>query len=174
MRPALIGTVALCVVCGACQKPASRLNAPPHGVTENANELRDMYDQMTDNALLADMSMSDVHFLPDRAALNTLGQERLHRLVELMKMYGGAIRFNTAATDEVLVQGRTKAIVAYLATTGIDSTAELLVRDLPGGRGLDAGEAILIKANEATYKPKKQDAGANTFTLSPTGQDTKK
>ncbi len=174
MKPTLLWTAALCVACGACQQPAARLNAPPHGDTENTSELRDTYDQMIDNALLADMSVTDIHFLPDRAALNTLGQERLSRLSELVKMYGGSIRFNTGLTDDALIQERAKAIIAFLAGEGLDTTSAVLVRELPGGRGIDATQAILIRANEGTYKPQKQDSAGSSLAPMPTGQDTKK
>ena len=150
---------AACVVCGACQKPVARLNAPPHGTSEEANPLQSHYAHMIDNALLEDMTVSDVHFLPHRPLLNTLGRERLSRLAALMEAYGGTIRFSTDLTDEKLIQARTDQITAFLSEAGLDTTQEVLSRDLPGGRGMDAGQAVLIKANEGTYKPKKTGGG---------------
>lgn len=151
--------VALGFLCGGCQKPVTRLNAPPHGTTEVASDLHDTYEHMTDNALLADMSVGDIHFLPHRPMLNSLGEQRLSRLAALMDMYGGTIRFNTAVQDETLIDQRTEAIVDYLASKGVDATSELLTRDLPGGRGMDAAQAIVIRANEGVYKPKKKKEG---------------
>ena len=147
------------VACGGCQHATPRLNAPPHGTSEATTELHDMYAFMVDNALLADMSISDVHFLPHRVALSTLGEERLSALAGLMEMYGGTIRFYTEETDETLVDERTEAIMDFLAERGVDTTLDVLTRDLPGGRGVDAGQAIIIRASEGMYKPKKSGSG---------------
>jgi len=108
---------------------------------------------MNDNALLADMTVSDIHFHPHRPTLNTLGQQRLSRLVSLIEVHGGTIRFNTDVDDKELIQKRTDAILAFLAEAGVDTTGQVLVEDLPGGRGMDASEVILIKVFEATYQP---------------------
>jgi hypothetical protein len=170
MKRLMACACAAVVVCGACQKPVHRLNAPPHGTTENPIELRDMYAQMADNALLADMCISDAHFLPHRAALNTLGEERLERLAGILEQYGGTLRFNTDLQDEALIQARTAAIVAFLRERGVDTSADVLTRDLPGGRGLDAEQAILIRANEGRYKAKKSDSGGGFKLLVPASQ----
>lgn len=158
MRRLLIGTIAITILCTACQGPKKRLNAPPHGPIADNSQLRPMIEHMVDNGLLADMTISDVHFLPHRARLNALGEERLARLASLMEEYGGEIRFNTDLTDDELIEQRTEAIVEFLAAAGLDTHMEVLVRELPGGRGMSATEAILIKLHEATYTPpdKKQ------------------
>ncbi len=157
MKRVLIGAVLAGLLC-ACQQPQARLNAPPHGTTERPSELQDTYAHMIDNALLEDMTMSDIHFYPHRAALNSLGEERLQRLAGLIEVHGGEVRFSTNEDDE-LVEQRTEAIVAYLARQGINTSHEVVTRDLPGGRGMDAKQAILIKAGEATYTPKENKGG---------------
>ena len=73
-----------------------------------------------------------------------------------MEAYGGIIRYNTDLTDEELIAQRTDTIVDFLVDAGIDTTQEVVTRDIPGGRGMLATEAILIKANEGTYDPKKK------------------
>jgi hypothetical protein len=162
MRHPLLWTAAVCVLCGACQGPPDRLNAPPHGLTEDTSPMRDMYEHMVDNEVLADMTISDIHFLPHRARLNRLGEERLGRLAGLMELYGGTIRFNTSVTDETLLQQRTEAIMAFLDEEGIDTTAEVLVRDLPGGRGMDAVQAIKIKVKSEKDQPKDKDGDTSS------------
>lgn len=143
-----------------CNSPGQRLNAPPHGETENASALRDTYTHMSDNALLADMTVNDSHFIPHRALLNDLGLRRLYRLAELMEAYGGSIRLNTDETNEDLVARRVQAIVDYLEDFGLDVTQDLVTTDLPGGAGMAATEAILIKQKEGTYDPKKKSSAA--------------
>ncbi len=154
--------VVFAVLLTGCEGPGPRLNAPPHGQTEEVSNLRDTYDFMTDNALLADMSVSDCHFLPHRARLSSLGEERLTRLAALMEMYGGAIRFSSAESDPRLVTARSQTITDYLRGLGVDVTAETVTSELRGGRGMEASQAIAIRANEGVYKPKRDSRAGGT------------
>lgn len=117
------------------------------------------YAHMTENALLADMSMSDYHFLPDRPLLTSLGQQRLSKLAALIKEYGGSIRLSTDATDEALVAARVTLVRDFLGEAGLSTTEEHVKRDLPGGHGMDSAQVILIHKNEGSYKVKKSGAG---------------
>jgi hypothetical protein len=169
MHRVLVVTAALCLLAAGCNTPGTRMNAPPHGQAYQTNDLQGTYTYMADNALLADMTLGDMHFLPHRAMLNDLGEKRLSRLVSLMEAYGGTIRFNTELMDEDLIAERTETIIDFLARAGVDTTCEVVVRDIPGGRGMQATEAILIKAEEGTYNPNKSSsqagaAGATTIT----------
>ena len=143
-----------------CNAPDKRLNAPPHGRAEETSDLQGTFTYMTDNALLADMVVSDQHFLPHRAVLNDLGTLRLSRLASLMEAYGGAVRYSTDETDEALVRARLRTIVDFLAEAGIDTTQQVVKRDMSGGEGIAATEAVLIRANEGVYNPRKKSAGA--------------
>ena len=150
----VVAAVSLLVV--GCNTPGSRLNAPPHGRACETSDLQGTFTYMADNALLADMTVNDSHFLPHRTLFNDLGQRRLGRLASLMEAYGGTIRFNTALTDEDLIERRVALVVDFLAEAGIDTTQDVVMRDMPGGEGMSATEAILIKAKEGTYDPEKQ------------------
>jgi hypothetical protein len=108
------------------------------------------------------MTMGDMHFLPHRAQLNDLGTRRLSRLVSLMDAYGGTIRLNTELTDKDLIARRSDTIMDFLAQAGIDTTREVLVQEMPGGRGMPATEAVLIKATEGTFVPKKASQSTPT------------
>jgi hypothetical protein len=168
MTRLLVVTLALMLVAG-CNSPDARLNAPPHGQPYETADLQGTFTYMADNALLADMTVSDMHFLPHRAILNDLGVQRLSRLASLMEAYGGTIRLNTNLTDDDLIARRTNVLVDFLAEAGIDTTREVVGRDMPGGRGMHATEAVLIKANEGTYQPQKKgaQAGAASVGVSP-------
>jgi len=133
--------------------PTARLNAPMHGTGNEPTEMQGTFVYMTDNALLADMTVSDRHFMPHRSRLNTLGIERLHRLAALMDAYGGTVRFNTDLDDRELLDKRAETITQFLADAGIDTTREIVVRDIPGGVGMSALEAILIRAEVGTFNP---------------------
>ena len=152
----VILSVGLCLVCVACQEPAARLNAPPHGIPERTSDLQGTFVYMADNALLANMTVSDIHFYPHRGALSPLGEERLSRLASLIEVHGGTIRLSTDVTDEDLIEKRTETVMTFLAEAGVDTTREVLVEDLPGGAGMDATEVILIKVNEGTYDPNRK------------------
>ena len=165
MKQLLVWIAALSLTCFACKSPQPRLNAPPHGTAEKTSQLQSMYEHMIDNALLEEMTVSDIHFLPHRSILNTLGQQRLSRLASLMEAYGGEIRFNTNLEDEQLIDQRLDIVLEFLREAGLDTSAEILRRDLPGGPGIDATEAILIKLHEATYKPCKSSGAGPTLQL---------
>lgn len=154
-----------------CNDPNSRLNAPPHGEEPTStNEMQGTYVYMQDAALLADMSISDMHFLPHRAMLTSLGEQRLSRLALLVREYGGSIRLSSDLGDAALINKRVDAVVAFLTEAGIEMTPQTVVQDVPGGRGLPAAEVLLIRANEGTYKVKKS-GGPATLSIPLAGGD---
>ena len=150
----------LSVVLAGCNQPHERLNAPPHG-SGDPHPSQGTYVYMADNALLADMCVMDTHFLPGRAMLNGSGHDRLSRLAQLVDAYGGTIRFSTNEGDEALIASRLSAIRDFLAHAGVDAGRTSIVRDHPGGEGMAASEAILIKSKKGTFDP---DAKSNTST----------
>ena len=78
-----------------------------------------------------------------------------------MQAYGGTIRYNTDETDEALLAKRTDSVMQFLREAGITTTSETVTRDLSGGKGMNATEAVLIKANEGTYDPKKSGTSSS-------------
>lgn len=155
-----IGLVWATALLAGCNSPEARLNAPPHGHTESTSDLQMTFVHMTDNAMLHDMTVADMHFMPHRAKLTTLGEERLTRLAGLMEEYGGDIRFNTNLEDTGLIAQRVQAIRDFLADSGVDTTSMSITPDMPGGPGMDARESILIKMHEGTYDPKKKSSAS--------------
>lgn len=161
MRIRLLLTIAACASGLACNSPGPRLNAPPHGDAEETSDLQGTYTYMTDNAMLADMNMCDMHFIPHRAILTSLGEERLCRMAQLMKEFGGTLRFSSNLGEDDPLRGqRVDTLVQFLTETGIPATAESVKLDGAGGRGMDASAAVLIKATEGTYRPKRSGAGS--------------
>lgn len=142
--------------CLGCSEPSKRLNAPPHGPAAEVSELQAPLENQVNNALLADMTISDVHFLPHRPALSNLGDLRVNRLIALMRDHGGTIRLSSDLEDAELLAARTEVVMERLTAAGIDTSKEVLVQDMAGGRGMDASEVVLIKMNEGTYVPKKK------------------
>jgi hypothetical protein len=113
---------------------------------------------MTDSAILADMSVADIHFVPHGGELSSLGQCRLDRYVPMLKRYGGKLRYDSQITDNALITARMASLREFLEVAGVDPNEVRVVIDLPGGRGMDADEAIA--ATEASKSPGESDAQA--------------
>lgn len=162
MKRCLLGSVIPAFLILGCHDPNARLNAPPHGEEPTAtNELQGTYVYMQDAALLADMSISDMHFFPHRALLTSLGEQRLSRLALLMQEYGGSIRMSSALDDAELLRQRTDAVVAFLTEAGIEVVPQTVVQDVPGGRGLPAAEVLLIRTQVGQFNPDCSNSSAS-------------
>lgn len=141
----LVVTTFLSLAIGTgCQEPVKRLNAPPQGHGGEQSPLRHHFDAMTDNAMLADMSMSPVHFVPHSTELNGLGARRLNRYAEILAIYGGTLRYDGAERDEDLLRDRLESIREYLVRHGIGEERCEVKADLAGGEGMDATLAVVI------------------------------
>lgn len=139
----------------------SRLNSPPQGSSESPSSLQDSYVSMTDNAMLEDMSVSGVHFVPHTAELNSLGVRRLNRYAEILKIYGGTLRYDGLDDPDEMVKQRLERIKGMLVAGGVEADKFEVVQAMGGGPGLRAAEAIA--AREATSgksgaPEKKKDA----------------
>jgi len=153
--------VSLLLMTGGCANPApSRLNAPPQGQSQNQHPMQEDYVYMTDNALLEDMSISEVHFVPRTAELNALGVRRLIRMTKLLKTYGGTVFYDGSEPDKELRQSRTERIEGFLAASGLEPDQFTVEQGVAGGRGMDAPEAIDIR--EATRGPSANVAAGST------------
>ncbi|HOW19883.1 MAG TPA: hypothetical protein PLC79_12685, partial [Phycisphaerae bacterium] len=107
LRVAAVFAAAITAAGGAgCAAPPQRLNAPPQGWSSRQAAMQEHYVYMTDNALLAEMDVTDVHFTPHSAALNSLGARRLDRYAALLKESGGELKYDTQLTDAKLVEAR--------------------------------------------------------------------
>jgi hypothetical protein len=156
-----IATAACLTVVLGCYPPSSRLNAPPQGDTPRRSELQKPFIYMNDNAMLADMSLTDIHFVPHTAELNSLGAHRLDRYAQLLDTYGGTLRYDTELTDDELVAARMQHIKDYLATTNINPERVQVTRDMAGGKGMLAAEAIIVReASMASPDAKSGQSGA--------------
>ena len=126
------------------------------------------FDQMVDNAILRDMSVADIHFIPHTTELSGIGVARLDRLARLLQVYGGTVRYETLMKDEALVQQRLDHVGEYLALAGCDMDRVELAAMMSGGRGLPGDEAV-DKLNQGTA-PAGQDSGSTTLLPGIVGQ----
>ncbi|MFA5866280.1 MAG: hypothetical protein WC975_16535 [Phycisphaerae bacterium] len=122
---------------------------------ENRPPLTKQFDRQVHNAELADMSVSDIHFLPNRSMLNTNGTQRLSHIAWLVKNYGGTIMLDLEEPASSLGKARKETVIKYLCKCGLKK-GEIQVREgLPQNKGMDAKEAINVY-NDTRYKPKEQ------------------
>ncbi len=115
---------------------------------------------MVDNAILHDMSIADIHFVPHTDELSGTGVARLDRLAVLLDSYGGTVRYDTGLHDDDLIEQRIEHVREYLAMTGCDTDRFTVAAQLSGGRGMPATDAIEDKATAF----KKKSGGMSTAT----------
>jgi hypothetical protein len=168
MRTTLPWTASLILLC-ACSTPSPRLNAPPHGGTDCPSDMQAMYMHMSDNALLEDMNLSEADFVPHRPMLSALGEDRLCRMAALLQQYGGEIHYTPENDDKDLIDRRIETVVDFLAEAGLAAAPQEVSVGLPGGRGMQAREAIVIMVTEGLYQP-KQSGGPGLLLAPPPGK----
>lgn len=104
---------------------------------------------MVDNALLHDMSIAEIHFVPHTRELSGTGIARLDRMALMLDTYGGTVRYETVVTDEAFVQKRLDHVHEYLATTGCDMSRVEVKAMMSGGRGMSAVKALAAEVKAA-------------------------
>jgi len=110
------------------------------------------WDDMADNAMLHDMTVADLHFVPHTAEISGTGAARLDRMATLLDAYGGTVRYETYESDDALVKKRLDHVKEYLTTTGCEMKRVEIKAMLSGGRTITAKSAITIAA-KGTAKP---------------------
>jgi hypothetical protein len=136
-----------------------RLNSPPQGAEPASSETmpelvtKSAFVYMGDNAMLSDMTISDIHFVPHTTELNGLGAKRLERYATLLEHYGGMLHYDTKIEDEDVTDKRLAHIREFLATAGLGADDITVERGISGGTGLPAAEAILIVKRTRTPDP---------------------
>ena len=109
------------------------------------SDLEGYYTFMVDNAMLYDMCIADIHFVPHMADVNGLGVRRLARYSELLRGRGGTIHLETTSTDDELTETRLEKVNDFLAASGLDMANVTVKLGLPRGRPVEAVDAIRIK-----------------------------
>ena len=150
---------------GGCAEPAKRLNAPPQGASAHPSEMQETFVPMTDNELLSDMSISSMHFVPHQAELNTTGVRRLTRYAEILKCYGGTLKYD--GVDEAdLTRARLARINDFLACSGVPQDKFKVEAGLAGGAGGRADEAIANnQSKEIGALRQMDDSGTDIYRI---------
>lgn len=126
----------------ACNPQSKLRNQDPARAVETRADFYPGFVYMVDNAILHDMSLYDIHFVPHTAELSSTGLARLDRMSALLDVYGGVVRYDTRMTDEEMFDARLGHVAEYLASTGCNMDRVELARMQAGGGTMTAAEAV--------------------------------
>ncbi len=115
-------------------------------------------NDMADNAILHDMTVADIHFVPHSSELSGTGVYRLDRMIPLLNTYGGTVRYESDLRDEELLNKRLDHVREYLAVGGCNLDRVDVKPMISGGRPSAADKAILVDL-KGTAKPASSGAG---------------
>jgi hypothetical protein len=153
--------VAVAGLLTACSPPTDRLNSPPQGWTSRQAQMQEHYVYMVDNAMLGEMNLSDVHFVPHSDELNSLGARRLDRYASLLKEYGGQLNYDTEIKEAALINARLAKIRKYLEAAGMDME-KVSVEQGPVGVCYESADEAIAARNQLTLSaqnPRQQSSG---------------
>jgi len=106
------------------------------------------FQAQADNAVLCSMTVADIHFVPYRSELNSLGRARLAAIASYLELYGGQVIVDSRQSDEVTRQERLASVRQFLLGQGLDDESLAITSGLTRGRGQNATEAaIFYQAN---------------------------
>ena len=123
------------------------------------------FQRQADNAVLSSMVVTDIHFVPYRSQLNSLGHTRLVAIANYIEQYGGEVTVQSQQADEVTQQERLASVQRFLMAQGLGADQLAIVSGLGKGRGLDAEEATLFYEENLTEgSSSSADSGAASLT----------
>ncbi len=175
MTPTMLPAALSVWIASACYEPTARLNAPPQGDSVRQAAGHEAFAYMSDQGLLADRSIADIHFVPHTAEVSGTGRARLQRYAELLATRGGTITYDTQIADATLVAARLKSAELVLAETVPDGDRIRVVVGLPGSDGMTGEEAVvrrrqmLQRAPSGQTETKEQTPSAPTPGSEPPG-----
>ena len=133
----------------ACNKKMTTTQMQHARMDKMMETSRADFTYMADNALMHDMSVAEIHFVPHTRELSGTGIARLDRMALILDTYGGTVRYETFVTDEAFIQKRLDHVHEYLATTGCDMSRVEVKAMMSGGRGMSAVNALAAEAKAA-------------------------
>lgn len=131
------------------------LNAPKMYVTN-----------MIDNAILHDMSLSDIHFVAHSVEISGTGVARLDRMALLLNTYGGIVRYETMETDQEMIKARLAHIEEYLTVVGCEMENVEIKLKMNGGRGMAAKQALALTNAQEQARVDAKASGVSKVDLS--------
>jgi len=148
-----IGCLGVLILHG-CQEKTNSIKTWDEKRAQDRHEMEDNLSMMVDSAMLFDLSLADIHFVPHTTYLNDLGERRLSRYLELLKDYGGTLHLESSTLDGDFRLARVEHIVDFLASSGVDGSRIEILEGIPRSLGIAAFEAIEVRAVQ--YDPNRQ------------------
>ncbi len=143
---------------GCAQNKANIEPQPQPNLSEDCRHPAEKQaDVMVLNAELSDMTLSDVHFLPNRAILNSTGTQRLNHLAWIVEKYGGKIFLDVKKPKSKLTRQRIRTVKLYLTKWGLPRNKIRIAVGLPQTEGMRADEAIKIY-DDTRYKSESKSS----------------
>lgn len=164
LLPLFVLSIALC----GCQgkRYQSSTDLAMQRMDKTIEQYGEHFTYMIDNAILHDMSVSDIHFVGHTSEISGVGQARLERMGKLLNTYGGTVRYDTSLRDEDLVEQRMDHVVEYLTLVGVDMSRVEVKRMMAGGRGMEGQEAVKKHRQGTSSSPA---SGGSTTIVTPLG-----
>ncbi len=142
----------------ACNRPLTTTQLQNAAMDEAKYAPRSYFKNMSDNAMLHDMTVADIHFVPHSPEISGTGAARLDRMAHLLDAYGGTVRYETYLGEDALVKKRIENVREYLAMTGCNMDRVRIEPGMSGGRTVPADQAI--KAHEKATTPQAPQQGS--------------
>ena len=136
--------VAMMVAASGCAYSSTANNLSMARMDQMSARYGTHFTYMVDNAIARDMSVADIHFVPHTTEINGIGEVRLTRMAELLKAYGGTVRYETLMTDEDVLDDRLTHVRQYLRLAGCDMKRVRVSLMISGGRGFPGDEAVKV------------------------------
>lgn len=146
-------TLILGISSGACTGEGDRFTEIDRRGAEAREQMNARIETLKDNALVSDLSMAGIHFVPHTDELNSLGQYRLQRFAELLRDRGGTLYLDSATSEEALDKARLQSMSNFLASAGVSKSRITTQMGMRVGRGMAAVEAIQVK--ERAFQPEQ-------------------
>lgn len=126
--------------CSNWSLPATEMQ---HNRMENTRaSFGEHFSAMVDSAVLHDMSLAEMHFIPNSDQLNGNGVARLDRMARFLNAYGGTVRYDARNADEELLRERMANVREYLSAAGVDMEIVQVALMMPDGSGRPGDEAV--------------------------------
>lgn len=154
---AACGLLLLGLALTGCGQPKQheRLNTPPQGERDNKSRHQAFYKAMSDNALLSEMALYDMHFVSHQPLLSKAGETRVKRYAALLKETGGTLAYEPRDPDEKLDAARLTSIRKCLAEANAAGTKIEVTMGMNAAPGTDANQAMAARRyGTALPKPK--------------------
>ncbi len=148
--------IALALIPGfwGCTENNQQLGAAPLRDSSGRHKVMMQNNRMVHNAEMVDMTISDLHFLPNRPDLNSNGTQRLSHLAWIIKKYGGKVILDVREPKSMLTKMRMRTIRKYMIACGVPKKEVKVEIGLSEYKGMDAEEAMEIY-KDTRFKPGK-------------------